>query len=726
MIKGTFDQKNQVLKKVPPMKSQNPAAHQGRRLLHRWEGLKAFVMGAIILPLSSIQATAEGMVSGKMSGITSEAVTVYQLEEITVTAPRTERRALQPATIISKDHARAQSALNVADLVYHSPSVGVRVNSRGETVLRIRGSEERQTAIFLDGAPLVVPWDGRVDLSLLPSHAVASTELVKSVAPVEYGAGAILGALDMASPLYQNIQPENTGLKGQAALQVASGGQENYTASMRYQGAERLFFATVADYHQQGIPLPNRQQAVDYIPETVNQKSLIPNTARSHQSLFTGVRQQLSSGWIGLSLLHIDGDKQIAAAGHLNPDVDTVRYWRYPKWQMTQLTGNAALSLWADTMLRTVVWSQNFNQTIHRFNTDAYAQVTDRQYDDDQTWGGRIILEHKRPKADFRMIASLQTSRHRQLDQSREVGGDFPDGGDSSLFRQTTGSLALEMDVPLGHKLKSSWAVGYDFSKTPLTGGRPRQKNLGAAVASGAVAYQAHSNVSLTLTAGQRTRFPTMRELYGMAIGQFILNPDLKPEKARLIDLSLQWQRQKGQPLFSLTPWYSDVKNSLSLRRVIVNGHAFRQRYNLRGIKGYGVDFTAQIPVTEQFEITADFTAQHLRAGRGASGVRQPIIQRPSTRVFLSAHYKPSEQLSLRADVDYQSGGLDEDALGRAVHLPHSTLINLNASYTLSGTRFTPVTIGVSVQNLGNVLRLPQLGLPDAGRQISVTIKSVF
>jgi hypothetical protein len=47
------------------------------------------------------------------------------------------------------------------------PSVGIHTNSRGETVLRLRGSDERQTSIFLDGTPLTVPWDGRVDLSSL-------------------------------------------------------------------------------------------------------------------------------------------------------------------------------------------------------------------------------------------------------------------------------------------------------------------------------------------------------------------------------------------------------------------------------------------------------------------------------------------------------------------------------------------------------------------------------
>ena len=63
----------------------------------------------------------------------------------------------------------------------------------------MRGSEERQTAVFLDGAPLVVPWDGRIDLGLIPAGLIGRIEIRKGAVPIEYGTNAVAGVVDLQS-----------------------------------------------------------------------------------------------------------------------------------------------------------------------------------------------------------------------------------------------------------------------------------------------------------------------------------------------------------------------------------------------------------------------------------------------------------------------------------------------------------------------------------------------
>ena len=63
-------------------------------------------------------------------------------------------------------------AVSFADLLAKVPSVKVQSNSRGEQVFALRGSDQRQVALTLDGAPLVSAWDGQLDLSLLPTSAI--------------------------------------------------------------------------------------------------------------------------------------------------------------------------------------------------------------------------------------------------------------------------------------------------------------------------------------------------------------------------------------------------------------------------------------------------------------------------------------------------------------------------------------------------------------------------
>src|SRR5690606_12332910 len=105
----------------------------------------------------------------------------------------------------------------LTDILESMPSVGIRTNSRGETVLRLRGSEERQTGIFLDGAPLSVPWDGRVDLSALPAGIVEGVRLTPSAAPIEYGPNAVLGDVDIRTP--ESVRPGLRSLQAELATE---------------------------------------------------------------------------------------------------------------------------------------------------------------------------------------------------------------------------------------------------------------------------------------------------------------------------------------------------------------------------------------------------------------------------------------------------------------------------------------------------------------------------
>ena len=90
------------------------------------------------------------------------------LDEITVISNKSSNRAMQLVTVIDQEELSRSVPTSLSDIFLNRPVISVRSNSRGETVLRLRGSNERQAAIFLDGASLSIPWDGRIDIGLLP------------------------------------------------------------------------------------------------------------------------------------------------------------------------------------------------------------------------------------------------------------------------------------------------------------------------------------------------------------------------------------------------------------------------------------------------------------------------------------------------------------------------------------------------------------------------------
>ncbi len=77
---------------------------------------------------------------------------------------------LEPKTIkeIQLNELAKSDAASISELAKFIPSVKMQTNSRGESLFYMRGANERQSALFFDGVALNIPWDNRVDLSMLP------------------------------------------------------------------------------------------------------------------------------------------------------------------------------------------------------------------------------------------------------------------------------------------------------------------------------------------------------------------------------------------------------------------------------------------------------------------------------------------------------------------------------------------------------------------------------
>jgi iron complex outermembrane receptor protein len=118
---------------------------------------------------------------------------------ITVTAPAGRGRVTTPVVGLTDEALLDRQPRSVADALRGLPGVSVRTNSRGETVARVRGSDERQTLVFLDGAPLAVPWDGRVDIGLIPAGLLGGLSVRKGAGAIEYGANAVAGVVDLTT-----------------------------------------------------------------------------------------------------------------------------------------------------------------------------------------------------------------------------------------------------------------------------------------------------------------------------------------------------------------------------------------------------------------------------------------------------------------------------------------------------------------------------------------------
>lgn len=609
---------------------------------------------------------------------------------ITVTAPAGRGRVTTPVVGLTGEALLDRQPRSVADALRGLPGVSVRTNSRGETVARVRGSDERQTLVFLDGAPLAVPWDGRVDIGLIPAGLIGGLSVRKGAGAIEYGANAVAGVVDLTTRTDGGVAVAQAGphaLKNLSAASVVPLGGLSLTLAAAHQAHAALPVARLS-------ALPFSQLASD--------RRL--NTDLAATSLFAGLSGTAGALEWRASVLTIDARRGIA------PESDRVlssaRFWRTPDWNLTQAQIALELPIGAATA-RAVGWRQWFGQKIESYRDGSYTTLRGREIDDDDTVGGRFTLSHKFGPAMLRWSLSGQLSDHHQTDIAIP-----PETAPAPLlYRQSLASGGVEADVPLG-AARLTLGLGLDRSANPRTGDKPEQPARQAATVSAALALKPADGVTLTVSGGRRNRFPSARELFGEALGRFLPNPALLPEQAWLADAEIGWRA--GPFTLTLTPFWQRVEGAIGQRIVRVNGVNLRQRFNQAPATSFGVDAAMQVPLADG--LTLELTGTAL----DASAAGQPLLQRPAHEAMLALDWAPREAFDVRAELRRIGPARDLAHVGTLARLPPATEINLRARVPVFRLGRAPVSATVAIDNLTNAVMLPQLGLPQPGRSVRI------
>lgn len=645
----------------------------------------------------------------------SSAALAQTPDEIVVTAARGEHRVTAPALILDGKALDERAPLAVADVFRTIPGIQMRVNSRGEAVVRVRGSEERQTSVFLDGAPLVTPWDGRVDLALLPAGLIRQILVVKGAAPIEYGANAVAGVVDLSTI----SAGDRFSLR--AETQAGTGGIGTGSVIVATPlGSGLSLVVGGAIISRDGERIADRS-AVPFDPST---NQLRANTDLDGVSNFAAIGYDKGDTAVRLSWLHADVERGVAAQGDLNPTISSPRYWRYPRWSLDQLTLAGRFRLADALSLRVTGWQQWFGQTIHAYRSNSYLTLRAREKGDDRTSGLRATLTGDWGNTVVRLSGTAQSSTHDQQDATTATGqaSGFIDG-QKLHYRQRLYSLGAEADHKITNGFDATIGFGIDRAETPLTGDKPAQRPNDAVSVYGALRYTPSESLRLVASLGRRTRFPSPRELFGEALGRFLISPDLVPERALLGDLAARWQVSDNSRI-ETSFWFSDNDGTISQRVVRVSGVNRRQRYNMAGSFAYGAEasFNTRLSPGLTFELGGAIQRGHARLE--PDGSRPVLLQRPRHQLTAALDWSPLSALDLRAEI--VKGGAAQDLLesGSVVRLPGYTTLNLKAFANLGDVKgIGPLAIFAIADNVNDALILPQTGFPAPGRTLRIGIR---
>ncbi|MEM0962294.1 MAG: TonB-dependent receptor [Bacteroidota bacterium] len=623
---------------------------------------------------------------GLAAAVTAQPVapdsSVRDLGDVTV------RGAAAPAGVarIPVVGAVARDAASVADLAPAVPSAVAPTNSRGETLLYVRGAGERQTAVLLDGAPLTVSWDRRLDLSLVPVGAIGALDLVRGPASLAAGPNAAGGVLDLGPrdldrPGTSLDVDASGGLPTQgriAATALGRRGTWSATASLDAQGREGAALAA---------PLPFSQVG----------DGLRTNTDRRTMS---GLARLAWTPWPGAgvaaTVLHLDAAQGVAPEGHLDPRAERVRFWRIPAWRQSTAVVRGRTT--GPVRLDAVSWVGAFDQTIEAYPDVRYEAPDETQADRDLSAGARAVVEADTRVGVIRAVGWARGATHRTT----------VDGASAERFRDVEGRLAAEAE---GHLGRARILVGTSLDRfVPLEAGG---RDLGDGFwLPGVVARVDAPAGDVRVFAGvsRGGRFPTMRELFGAALGRFALNPALEPETTWQVEAGAGLDRNVGRVRVTAFGRWTDGAIE---QDVLPDGR--RQRVNLGGSRAVGVEAEA---TARRGPVRFDASGMLLSLRGGTDGRWERLPERPSALGRVAVATLPARGWT---------GAFEVLAVGPAISLGPTGVIDLPPSLRVGariGRRWAlpDGTLGVyaRVDNVTDAEHLPQAGLPAPGREVRI------
>ena len=695
----------------------------------------------IALPLAALAAEARATpIAPAAAGWTQQQDTV-EIRGVRVEMPRpTATTGGTSAVEVSVDSAVTLAAPTMEEFLRRMPLIQIRANSRGEAQPALRGAEDRQIAILLDGIPLTLGWDHRTDMSVIPLTAVRKLTLLRGLSSMLHGPNVLGGALEFDVARGADQQSPPPPFSGGVSLDQTGGTSASARAGAFLERDHSSWVVRAGGGRQQrdGVPLPDGAASDPKLQDyyLAGDDGLRLNSDRRIADGFVSARYRSDEGpWSSVLFSISDARRGVPPEAHAS----LARLWRYPNQRrlFVAISGGAGERR-TDLGEGDVEMSLGLDRStteIAEYASPAYQDVVDGETGRTTTVTGRLLGDHLfLNKAELRSAATFADVTHTE---------SFP-WGQALDYRQRLWSLGVEVEVGAGMggdngdgvgsgaraAYQTRWTVGasVDGASTPLSGDKERLGTMWDwGLRAGATRAARGGNLQYNAGVSRRTRFPSLRELYSGALGRFAPNPALSPEN--LIAAEVGVTLTAGNASFQAVGFHHYLRDGIARMLVYTPEGTKFQRVNRDQVSSTGLELLAA-GTRGRLTFGGDLTLQRVR-------VEDP--ERPDED--LQAEYEPAAagnlRLTLAVPGDVALTGAvrfrgnqfcqNPDIVGPD-SLDSSATLDLEARRAFySGSRPGSVAgrglaAAVILSNVSDATVMDQCGLPQPGRTLRIQV----
>ncbi len=433
-------------------------------------------------------------------------------------------------TVLSNDDLQARQTRILSDALRDVPGVAVSRYGAvgGLTQIRIRGAESNQTLVFIDGIKADDPYDGEYDFGTLINDEASRVEVLRGQQSALYGSDAIGGVVS-----YTTLSGRE--LPG-ISLRAEGGSMGTYDGGARIAGARGDVDYAISSsyYHTDG-----------YAIAPGGDRDIASNSLGASGKFNWTPAPNLKLTAVGrYSYTKADGDDQNIA--DTSPVVQG-----YPVITTVDTPGNYYVNrgyyglLGAQWDLFDDAWTLAANATIADTTRDGYDFGDLTSGDHGRRYRGSFDSTVRFGSDRVRNRFTMAVDAERQ-DFANTTPGGFADNG---THRIDTLGIVSQYDLTVDDRLAIGASARIDANS------RFRDDATYRATAS----YLLPSGTRIHAAYGTGVKDPSATDLFAYVSGEYIGNPDLRPERSR--------------------GWEAGVEQTLAGERVKIGATYFDNRF---------------------------------------------------------------------------------------------------------------------------------------------------
>lgn len=591
---------------------------------------------------------------------------VFDLGDVLIMEKGDENNPVTTTDIISLDDIEYKGARTVADVLEQVPGIDVQVGSKGHQSLKLRGFEQRDVKVLIDGVPAHETYFGSLDLDKIPVDAIAKIKVVKGASSVLYGSNTMGGVI--------NIITKKGGEKPFTSLTASFGENDTRNYVLNHGGSKGQinYWLTYSHRTSDGYELSD-----DFDSDN-------PRTGIGTEYNEDGGLRDLSH--YTYNTLHAklgyeyDADSKIYLSFDYHDNekgcpTESERYWEFNEWKQwhINLVGEHdftdMLTMKArvyyvkhDDTIKDVSWDDDHTTGRKWFEKSAY---------DDYTAGGELQAYLDFGDASLLKFGfSYMKDNHTQQDfydadtMSVWRFGDPEGWQPSEEYETDIYSFAVEDEIKFG-KLVVTGGFSYDIHdpiKAEDDVERDKEDTWNPQVGA---AYNVSKDFKLHASVGKKTRFPQMQELYSDLAGG---NESLKPQKTIAYEVGLSKDFDEFGEL-SVAVFNNDIED-----RIYRNSDREYENAGESDINGLEVQWNIQ--TSWNLDLGIGYTYLDGEEKESDSSEKIDVQYMPDHKLTLDARYYFDFGLTCSLQTIYTGEQIEYDDMGEKYTIDDFVVVN--------------------------------------------------